>query len=185
MVNLTSHSAALDATVITRVFNALFTGDYDTNLRGGRDEPHYLANTAEGHVIYFKEDFQSSALHEAAHWLIACAHRRCQEDYGYWYRPNRDALNQRQFESVEVKPQALEWVLSNAAAVKFRISVDNLALIKHDTEHFRVAVRQQALGLIDRGLPLRAAMFARSLSKASGVGEDYLDAAHYQELPIQ
>jgi len=185
MVEHARYKTMLDALAITGVFNDLFAAGYDTTLRGGRDEPHYLANATEGRVIYFKEDFESSALHEAAHWLIAGEQRRSQEDYGYWYQPNRDADNQRQFESVEVKPQALEWILSMAAAVNFRISADNLSLVDHDTGQFRAAVRQQVLSLIEQGLTGRAAMFADALSKASGIGEDYFDAAHYQELPPQ
>lgn len=185
MVSQRCERSPLDAVEITSVFNGLFSSDYDTKLRGGWDEPHYVANPVEGHLIYFKEDFESSALHESAHWLIAGAKRRAEEDYGYWYQSSRDRTGQQQFESVEIKPQALEWVLSNAALIKFRVSVDNLGLDGHDTRAFRTAVRDEALSLIERGLPTRAAMFAASLSTASGVGEDYIDIKHYQELPAE
>jgi len=185
IVRPTCEIVALDAVAITSVFNRLFSSDYDTELCGGWKEPHYLVSGAVGHLIYFKEDFESSALHEAAHWLIAGAKRRTQEDYGYWYQSDRDQSDQQRFESVEIKPQALEWILSNAAAIKFRTSADNLSLVGRDSVGFRTAVRDEALSLIDRGLPPRAARFAASLSTTSGVGEYYFDVNNYLELPAE
>lgn len=42
--------------------------------------------------------------------------RRQLVDFGYWYAPDgRSAEQQELFQAVEVKPQAMEWILSPAA----------------------------------------------------------------------
>ena len=52
--------------------------------------------------------------------MIAGPEQRLLDDFGYWYVPDRRTLEQqKQFEQVEVKPQAIEWVLSNAAGYLF------------------------------------------------------------------
>ena len=103
--------------------------ELNTELVAGDDEPIYLPADAEHrhHRIVFAHGFYASALHEIAHWLVAGAKRRDQEDYGYWYCPDgRDKAQQLAFEQVEVKPQAIEWALSVAAGFNFNVSVDNL-----------------------------------------------------------
>lgn len=53
--------------------------------------------------------------------------RRKLEDFGYWYEPDgRSEERQRDFEKVEVKPQALEWILATAAGFRYFASADNL-----------------------------------------------------------
>lgn len=111
-------------------FNALFREKYQTILVGGADEPIYLPKGYDGSIfsqIIFTYDYAASALHECAHWCVAGEARRLQVDYGYWYEPDGRSLTQQQeFERVEVKPQAIEWILSKACGRNFRVSVDNL-----------------------------------------------------------
>src|SRR5690606_16580490 len=92
-------------------------------------EPLYQPDaTVDGiHLLYYRADYFASALHETAHWCIAGEARRRLTDFGYWYAPEgRSAAAQRSFEEVESRPQALEWLFSQACAYPFRISVDNL-----------------------------------------------------------
>lgn len=111
------------------LFNGVFLGSHDTCLIGGADEPEYRPADTESayHRIIFRQDYVSSALHEVAHWCIAGQSRRLCLDYGYWYVPDgRSQKEQSLFEQVERKPQALEWIFSRAAGVRFRVSEDNL-----------------------------------------------------------
>lgn len=139
---------------------------YSTVLEGGGDEPIYLpAKDAQAHSrIIFTRDYYASALHEISHWCIAGEVRRQQIDYGYWYEPDgRNLEQQRAFEKVEIEPQALEWLFSVAAGVKFRVSADNLSGDDIDISGFTESVRQQVVSYITNGLTGRAALFCRSL----------------------
>ena len=92
---------------LVRVFNRVFQAAEATILCGGAAEPYYEPGAPS--VIYFREDFDRSALHEVAHWCVAGPVRRGLSDYGYWYAPDgRNAEQQSAFYSVEVKPQAIE-----------------------------------------------------------------------------
>jgi elongation factor P hydroxylase len=85
-------------------------------------------------------------------------------DFGYWYCPDgRSAPQQRAFEQVEVKPQALEWIFSVASGRRFRVSADNLAGDPGDIQGFERAVHQEVLRRLDVGLPQRAAQFTQAL----------------------
>ena len=101
-------------------------------LVGGASEPLYLPSGKhrQNAEIHFREDFPSSALHELAHWCLAGKKRREREDYGYWYDAIRDASQQQNFEAVEVMPQSIEWILSVAAGLEFRVSSDNFLIEK-------------------------------------------------------
>ena len=117
------------------------------------------------HRIIFTHDYFSSALHECAHWFIAGETRRQCLDYGYWYAPDgRSADQQRRFQAVEIKPQALECILSAAAGYPFQVSFDNLNGDVSDTEAFEQAIVQQVQRYHEHGLPLRAEQFYRALS---------------------
>lgn len=60
-------------------------------------------------------------MHELAHWCIAGPERRLLADYGYWYEPDgRTEQIQAEFEKVEVKPQAVEWILSASCGFPFK-----------------------------------------------------------------
>ena len=139
-----------NANDLIRLFNAQFRHSERTILQGGADEPFYLAKNNDAlSVIYFREDFFSSALHEISHWCIAGAKRRTLDDYGYWYAPDgRTPEQQIEFEHVEVKPQALEWLFSLQCGVAFRMSVDNLSRDVDASSGFEHAVRQQLRQLL-------------------------------------
>lgn len=143
---------------VVQGFNALFSESLDTVLIGGAEEPLYQpASSEEPATIYFTRDYVSSALHEVAHWCIAGEGRRKQVDYGYWYAPDgRSALQQHEFEQVEVKPQALEWILSVSCGVKFRLSADNLEAGGAPSDAFKASVITQVQGYLRDGLPSRA-----------------------------
>lgn len=149
------------------IFNQCFASKYNTQLVRGDKEPIYLP--AEGardyHVLYFAHGFFSSALHECSHWLIAGKARRAQIDFGYWYAPDgRNPEQQRLFQQVEVKPQAMEWILSAATGHRFQVSIDNLDGEPSDTEAFKDAVYQQVLVYCQQGLSLRATLLRQALA---------------------
>ncbi len=161
-----NHAATIEA-----VFADCFYADYRTHLRGGASEPLYMpAQRRSGDaVIHYREDFAASALHEVAHWCIAGRERHCLEDYGYWYAADgRDVEQQRAFESVEVRPQAVEWHLALAACVPFRVSVDNLNAPATSHRGFARAVLAQARRFCRDALPARAETFRSALAMRFG-----------------
>lgn len=153
---------------LEQVFAACFAGRWQTRLEGGVEEPLYqpAQNPGEANVIYYRADYFASALHEVAHWCIAGSQRRKLLDFGYWYAPDgRTATQQRAFEAVECKPQALEWLFARACGSRFRLSADNLdpeAGNMPDTSGFGRQVYQQAR-LWQQDLPPRAALFYQAL----------------------
>ena len=83
------------------VFNHVFQAADATILCGGAAEPYYEPGAPS--VIYFREDFVRSALHEVAHWCVAGPVRRGLPDYGYWYAPDgRNADQQTPWPRVAV-----------------------------------------------------------------------------------
>ena len=155
-------------TDLIRIFNGLFLTELNTELVAGDDEPIYLPADAEHrhHRIVFAHGFYASALHEIAHWLVAGAKRREQEDYGYWYCPDgRDKAQQLAFEQVEVKPQAIEWALSVAAGFNFNVSVDNLNGAQTCRFSFQQRVHRQVLQLLQSGFNHRTQMLLSALSE--------------------
>ncbi len=164
------------------LFDQLFAHSESTRLVGGAEEPLYLPADArcDYHRVIFREDYFSSALHEVAHWCIAGAARRRLADYGYWYEADgRSGEQQRAFEAVECKPQALEWMFSRAAGIRFRVSIDNLNGEACDPFGFQLGVWQQVRRFCRDGLPPRAALFRDALATAFGDGEG-LRAADFQ-----
>ncbi len=160
---------------LERVFAACFAANYSTRLAGGASEPYYRPAGQAGrhHLLRYREDYFASALHEVAHWCIAGPERRLRPDFGYWYAPDgRSAVEQRAFEAVEYRPQALEWHFSRACGYRFRVSLDNLdggeeAVM--DTLRFRRRLVDQANHWRATGLPRRAARFAAALRREFGV----------------
>ena len=69
---------------------------------------------------------------------------------------------------MEAKPQALEWILSNACNHPFRISIDNLGGETSDSERFEHAIYAQVLRYCEQGLPTRAASFRQALCEFYG-----------------
>lgn len=148
------------------IFNSCFQAQYNTILVKGEEEPIYLPanDTHPVNRVIFAHGFFSSALHECAHWLIAGEERRTQIDFGYWYAPDgRTPEEQKKFQVVEVKPQALEWILSQASNHPFRVSLDNLLGEESDTLLFKEAVYQQVEHYCTKGLSRRAAQFRNAL----------------------
>ena len=149
------------------LFNGLFSDSLNTQLVRGENEPIYIPASAGHayHQVLFAHGYFSSALHEIAHWCIAGQERRQQIDYGYWYAPDgRNQQQQMNFETVEIKPQALEWILSKACNKAFRVSVDNLSGELADSQPFKNKVYQQVLSYCLQGLPPRVQMLQQSLS---------------------
>jgi elongation factor P hydroxylase len=182
------------------LFDGLFLHSFNTRLVRGGDEPLYLpANKkigpapigpADNHVtqddlvtfhrVIFARGFFASALHEVAHWCIAGEVRRQRVDFGYWYAPDgRNAAQQKAFERVEVRPQALEWIFSQAAGSQFFISADNLGGEATDMDDFRCAVHSQVVRYCRQGLPARAAQFRNALSVFYGTNA-ILDVDRFQ-----
>jgi hypothetical protein len=95
----------VDSGRIIEVFNELFADEYRTQLIGGGEEPFYRCEQNHYHIC-FRHNYESSALHEVAHWCIASARRRQQSDYGYWYKEGRSAKEQQEFQYFERRPQA-------------------------------------------------------------------------------
>ena len=158
---------------LEKIFNHCFSQSENTVLIGGGDEPVYkpAQQSGERHRIIYTKDYFASALHEIAHWCVAGPKRRLLEDFGYWY--NADGRSQEQqvlFELVEVKPQALEWIFSNACAFRFRVSADNLRQGLGASDTFKRAIVEQAGLYIDGGIPKRARQFAEALAEHFGSG---------------
>ncbi len=151
---------------LVRIFHHCFYHGYQTQLISGAEEPLYIpAKAGKLAYIYFTHDYFSSALHEIAHWCIAGEQRRKLEDYGYWYKPDdRTAEQQRAFEQVEVKPQALEWIFSACCNLKFQISADNLSSTAGASQEFEEKVYQQACIYLSHGLTGRKGVFAGRLA---------------------
>ncbi|MBB3331763.1 hypothetical protein BDK63_002647 [Halomonas campaniensis] len=154
---------------VIALFDGLFHDTFATRLVRGGDEPLYLPADADTpfHRVIFARGFYASALHEISHWCIAGARRRQLEDYGYWYLPDgRDADQQRDFEAVEVAPQALERLFTEACGRVFHVSVDNLGGdVAVDREAFRARVEARADRYLAEGLPRRAAAFRLALQR--------------------
>lgn len=183
----TARPDADDPCTLMQLFNALFLPALNTELRRGGDEPLYSPadNEYDTYRIIFARGYFSSALHEISHWCIAGYERRQLEDYGYWYIPDgRNVDQQHAFEQVEVKPQAVECLLSEACGRVFHISVDNLdGDVEVDREAFTQKVKAQAEQYRIHGLPPRAQVLFNSFKDfyINGLGVD--DVAKKQ-LPI-
>ncbi|HYW03349.1 MAG TPA: elongation factor P hydroxylase [Gammaproteobacteria bacterium] len=164
-------AARHDPDELIRLFDRTFADSENTVLVRGGEEPLYLpADGAHSrHRILFAHGFFASALHEIAHWTIAGAARRKRVDYGYWYRGDgRTASEQADFESVELRPQAIEWAFSLAARCRFRVSVDNLSGAPVDRQAFRARVHRELRRFDHEGFPPRARRFIDVLCRAFG-----------------
>lgn len=174
----------LRAQTLEQVFSDCFRKNSNAILQGGYSEPLYqpAATAGQFNVLRYREDFFASALHEVAHWCIAGSARRKQVDFGYWYAPDgRNASQQKAFENVEYKPQALEWFFAKACGYRFRISVDNLNAEGCEPAGegaFKQRVIQQAKYWRQQGLPVNGATFFKALSKEFGTG-DQLNTLHF------
>lgn len=150
--------------MIEAVFHQAFKESYHTLLCGGGDEPFYQApKDGDSARIIYRDNYEASALHEIAHWTVAGAKRREQDDYGYWYEPDgRTEETQTLFAAVEARPQAVEWFITRAAGLPFRVSMDNLNT-QVDSAPFKDAVYRALLDAFDQHFPPRAVEFATAL----------------------
>lgn len=149
------------------LFNRLFQDSENTVLVRGDAEPVYLpADQQHPHArIVFAHGFFSSALHEIAHWCVAGVERRQQVDFGYWYAPDgRSPEQQKTFEALEIKPQALEWILARAAGFRFRVSCDNLLSGPFDLAQFKRNIHAEVLRRLYTGLPERVRRLVQALT---------------------
>ncbi|WP_345552122.1 elongation factor P hydroxylase [Microbulbifer aestuariivivens] len=180
---MTSPTEAETATRISVVFDRCFAAadGLNTRLCGGHMEPYYrpAGEQYPFHRVEFTRDYPASALHEAAHWCVAGDARRQQPDYGYWYAPDgRSEEQQRLFEQVEVKPQALEWIFSRACGLRFRVSADNLALGLGPSDDFKAAIFAQVRSYCRQGLPGRARQFAAALAAEFGRPQPFCESRY-------
>ncbi len=122
-------------------------------------------------------------------WCIAGKARRELVDFGYWYCPDgRDAQTQSQFEDVEVKPQALDWLFCVAAGYPFNVSCDNLeGDFEPDRVVFQRRVHAQVMDYLANGIPERPARFIKALQNyyhtPELTAEQFLQAGSAQLKP--
>lgn len=143
---------------LVALFDRLFQESENTVLVRGEHEPVYLPpddNSPHARIV-FAHGYFASALHEIAHWCVAGVERRKQVDFGYWYAPDgRSAEQQEIFESLEIKPQAVEWILARSAGFRYRVSCDNLLSGPFNVELFKRNIHQEVLRRLAVGLPSR------------------------------
>ncbi len=179
------------AKMVEKTFNNSFEHSYNTILINKGDEPIYLPSdeTSKHHRIVFANGFWSSALHEISHWCVAGEKRRNLVDYGYWYQPDgRDEKTQSEFEKVEVKPQALEWIFTQSLGEEFFLSTDNLSGGgASNIDSFKLDIREQVKRYLKNGLPLRARIFSEQLRISSANEEKWskfvVDVSENKILP--
>lgn len=131
---------------LTRLFNSLFLSQNTILVRGDHEPEYFAATQDQPAQIVFAHGFFASALHEISHWCIAGKQRRKLNDFGYWYAPDgRTEAQQAAFEKVEIKPQAIECLLTLSCSRYFQVSQDNL-FADFDTSNstFAADVFQQA-----------------------------------------
>lgn len=170
---------------LIHIFESTFFKSYQTQLVCGGDEPIYLPADEDhrAHRIIFAHGFFASALHEIAHWLVAGAERRLLEDFGYWYEPDgRSAVQQAEFEKVEIVPQAIEWALAVSCGFKFDVSVDNLSGIEIDRLGFKHKVHQQVQHYLNDGFSPRTTALITACAKFYQVAPLTLAMFDYQGM---
>ena len=179
---------------LAEVFNHCFENAEQTVLCIGASEPFYVPQNMPSEFscgspidasplsrVFSRDDFPASVLHEAAHWCIAGIRRRELLDYGYWYEPDgRDEGKQAEFEKVEVKPQALERIMSCAAGMSFRLSADNASDPScRPSQWFVDAVQRQTEMYVKDGLPLRAGRYIQALDARFTGSRSYAKLCSY------
>ena len=157
-----------DKDTLILLFNQTFLPLRNTQLVCCEDEPIYRpadpSSNHPHHRIIFAHGFFASALHETAHWCIAGPKRRLLEDFGYWYQPDgRSAEQQTEFEKVEIKPQALEWIFSMSAGFPFVFSADNLTDNASPSDSFQKNVLEQVVTYLTQGMPEDAQIWSQTL----------------------
>lgn len=160
----------LGCDAIKRVFEQQFRESHRVELMGGAAEPLYLPaeKYEQYHKLIYTFDYPASALHELAHWCLASDEQLQRKDWGHWYVPDgRNVEQQQRFQRAEVRVQALEWILAQAANRPFRESSDNLSGTVLDEGLFKESIYQQVLVFCEQGLPPRAGQLAEAFAQAS------------------
>ncbi len=149
---------ALTQAEICECFNRLFAIPFNVEMRGGGAEPDYSPPTAKQRgALVARADYAASALHEAAHWCVAGSARRRLPDYGYVYLPPpRNPPDQRRFFAWELRNQAVECYLCDAAGLAYRASADDPELALDALAAFEARVRALSLSPPQRALQLAA-----------------------------
>ncbi len=131
---------------LIQLFNTLFFNQQVELVRGEHEPEYFPVKRNTFARITFAHGFFASALHELSHWCLAGKARRQLSDFGYWYAADgRTEAQQRAFERVEVKPQALECLFTLACQRPFSVSQDNLfADFDTSTSTFAYDVYRQA-----------------------------------------
>jgi len=155
---------------------------YATRLQGGAPEPYYEAfNKAMGcSVIWYRDDYVRSALHELAHWSVAGQERRKQDDYGYWYAPDgRTESQQEAFFKVERLPQAVERWFCESLGVPFAVSLDNLdgSVCQSAVAAFELAVKRRYQSLLDGGVSERMQLVSQAIRMARDSHKKFISLA--------
>ncbi len=153
------------------LFERTFFETYNVRLIRGDDEPVYQPadQSIPFNRVVFAHGFYASAFHEIAHWCFAGSARHDKTDFGYWYvGDGRDEEQQKIFEQVEVKPQAIEWAFCVAAGFPFNVSCDNLDGAEPDYQAFRNKVAAQVSRWVAEGFPPRAEQFIKALADFYG-----------------
>lgn len=173
--------------IIFQSFKDLFEKTYQVKLVDeGASEPLYLPadQDSQWNRIVVAHGFWTSALHEISHWCIAGERRRTMVDYGYWYEPEgRTSDQQKQFQAVEAKPQALEWLLTSSLGQPFYMSFDSAGAVPDSLrESFSEAVTEQALSYINNGIPKRAGMLCEKFQTKLRTRDSFL--AYWKDVEI-
>ncbi len=118
-----------DDELCTLIIEVLSKALPELEVRGGADEPFYeAAKNGQKAVLYFRDNYVRSCLHELAHYCLAGDKRRKLDDFGFWYVPcGRNEEEQIQFEKVESRPQGLEKAMCEAVGIKFSPSLDDFS----------------------------------------------------------
>lgn len=180
----------MSSEVVIDLFNRTFAETEGVRLVHSDGDPVYLPRNENCPYdrICFANGFFSSALHEVAHWCVAGPERRRLVDYGYWYRPDgRTPEEQAEFERVEARPQAIEWIFTVAAGREFHVSSDNLssavASVPTARHRFHLVVADQVHSLLEKGLPIRASRFVEVLARQFLTGSAWRNATCYCIFP--
>jgi elongation factor P hydroxylase len=150
---------------LIEIFDGCFADDFNTRLIKGDDEPIYLPADARFRITASSLPTAfASGLHEISHWCIAG------KRVASWWTSvtgtarTDDAATQGQFEDVEVKPQALEWLFCVAAGFPFNVSCDNLeGDFEPDRIVFQRRVHAQVMEYLEKGIPERPARLIEAL----------------------
>ncbi len=154
---------------VVDVFARCFWESHATQLIGGAAEPLYqpAQRAGEPHLLFYRENFAASALHETAHWCVAGSTRRTQVDFGYVYNePPRSARAQAAFFAAELKVQALEQVFCEAGGLVFVPSADQIGVNLNEFRQQLETYDSEVRGWMQNSCDRRAQQFEQALRHA-------------------